>query len=324
MAIYKFYNIQMLPIEVGVKEIGYEGYCKLFKSMGDLVQDAKKRKLKLSSIAVPLRGDMFFAPFSVSEFEYAGSDGARKVVYGSFLKFDDVNELVNTNSGETEFRSKGNTSSRRFDFEFVFDPYTHVLAIHDDKGLPSRNPLINALKKTISVHAVKNFKEHSLEIDELTSGDSIRTFLEEPKKGYKRYSGIVSFSNSDAFDDAAEMQLSKEYEQELKDLRVGKWESNYKSFDKSLMTDLPKTAKAQLLLAAKYGNAEVSYVDEHGDRKKYQMEDYPVRESLDDKAFRGMRNRVLEVKKLIIDAIKKTKVRKKISAENKEFIDKND
>lgn len=324
MAIYKFYNIQLLPVEKDVKEVGHEGYSRLFKSVGDLVKTCKDNQHKLSSIAVAMRGDMFFAPFSVTEFEYPGLDNNKSVIYGSFLKFDDVNELVDTNSGETEFKSKGNTSSKRFNLEFVFDPYTHVLAINDARGLPTRKPLITALRQILDTHAVNLFKSHSLEIEELTSADSINDFLNAPKKGYKSYEGVVTFSNSDSYDDDIEMELVYEAEQELKDKRVGRWASNYKSFPKAVMNDLPDQAKIQMALATKYGNAEVTYLDEVGERKKYQMEDYPVRERLVEKRIKGNRERAIEIKNLIRMAIEKTRLRIKTIMGNKEFLDKKD
>ncbi|HKN05506.1 MAG TPA: DUF4747 family protein [Buttiauxella sp.] len=319
MAIYKFYNIQLLPIETDVKEVGHKGYINLFKALGELVDDAKFNKIKLSAIAVAMRGEMYFAPFNVTLFTYAGNEESKTVIYGSFLKFDDVNELVDTNSGKTEYRSNGNTSSKRFDLEFVFDPYTHVLAIHDTRGLPARKPLIKAFSNILEVHAKQLFKKHSLEIEELTSADSIKAFLDLPKKGYKSYEGIVTFSNSDAFDDAMEALLATE--KELKDKRVGKWEENYRSFSKSVMTDLPQQAKIQMALATKYGNAEVSYLDEDGVRQKYQMEDYPVREQLKEGTTKGNRDKSIAIIGLIKKAIIKT--RAKISAlnANKKFID---
>ncbi|WP_447879266.1 DUF4747 family protein [Serratia fonticola] len=324
MAIYKFYNIQLLPIETGVKEVGHEGYCRLFQSVSDLVKECKEKRYKLSSIAVSMRGDMFFAPFDVTIFEYPGLEENKTIIYGSFLKFDDVNELVDTNSGETEFKSKGNTSSKRFNLEFVFDPYTHMLAINDVRGLPTRRPLITALKQILDSHAVTLFEKHCLEIEELTSADSIREFLDAPKRGYKSYDGIVTFSNSDSFDDGLEMELISAAEKELKDKKVAKWESSYKSFSKSVMNDLPVQAKVQMALATRYGNAEVSYLDEDGTRRKYQMEDYPVREKLVERDIRGQRDRAIEIKNLIVLAIKKTRMKINTVLGNKRFLDDRD
>jgi len=273
----------------------------------------------LSSIAVKMRGDMFFAPFSVTIYEYDRSQKNR-VIYGSFLKFDDVNVLVDTNSGETEYRSKGNTSSKRYDLEFFFDPQTHTLAIHDTKGLPTRTPFIDALNAILGTHAVRLFKKHSLEIEELTSADSITKFLEAPKKGYKKYEGIVTFSNSDAFDEVMEGELKRK-EAELKEKSVSKWEASYKSFNNSVMSDLPDEAKIQMALATKYGNAEVSYLDENGLRQKYQMENYPVREKLTLKEYKGVKGKALAVLITIKRALAKTKLTPDTINNNKKFLD---
>lgn len=319
MAIYKFYNIQLLPIKKSIPEVGQEGYCKLFESVNNLIEECKANRTKLSSIAYKMRGEMFFSPFSISINEYDKAKHLR-VIYGSFLKFDDVNVLVDTNSGKTEYKSKGNTSSKRYDLEFFFDPASHTLAIHDTKGLPARTPLIEALKDILNIHATKLYKEHSLEIEELTSADSIKEFFDLPKKGYKKYDGIVTFSNSDDFDEVIESEL-KAQEQELKDKSVAKWEATYKSFQNSVMKDLPNQAKIQMALATKYGNAEVTYLDENGHREKYRMENYPVREQLTLREYKGVKGKAIAVLGLIKRAIEKTRVAPGTIKSNKEFLD---
>ncbi|ALL39891.1 DUF4747 family protein [Serratia marcescens] len=320
MAVFKFYNVQLLPVEKGGENVGAEGYCRLFESLGALIEECKSKRLRLSSIAVKMRGDMYFSPFSVTVYEYDREDN-KKLVYGSFLKFDDVDILVDTNSGETEYRSKGNTSSRRYDLEFYFDPSRHILAIQDARGLPTRKPLIGALRHLLGGHAIRLFKQHSLEIEELTSADSISDFLDMPKKGYKRYNGVVTFSNSDAFDRAIEGEL-KMTENELKDKQVGKWEASYRSFPGAIMSDLPLQAKIQMGLATKYGNAEVSYLDAQGERQKYQMEDYPVREQLKEREYKGIKGKALAVLNLIRKASEKTRLTSGTVKKNKKFLDK--
>ncbi|MEX0447819.1 DUF4747 family protein [Xenorhabdus sp. SGI246] len=325
MAIYKFYNVQLLPIEhQTVNEVGSEGYCRLFEAMNTQIHENREKRLKFSSIAAPMKGGMFFAPFSVSFYEYPDDNGYRKIIYGSFLKFDNVNELVDTNSGETEYRSQGNTSSKRFDLEFVFDPYTHTLAIHKTKGLPTRNPLISALEEILNVYAVDIFKSHSLVIEELTSADSVEDFFQSPKKGYKHYEGHVTFSNSDSFDNVIEKKIIQQAEEELKYNNIARWNSEYKSFPKSLMKDLPMQAKIQMILATKYGNAEVLYMDENGKSQKYQMEDYPVQESLKETRNMNHRERAILIKDMILKAIKKTKMKDIITQKNKKILDNED
>ena len=74
------------------------------------------------------------------------------------------------------------------------------------------------------------------------------------------------------------------------------------------MSDLPKNAKAQLILAAKYGNAEVSYKDNNNEMQKYKMEKYPVKERLNESNIaQGIKNRALSIKNLIVQANKKAK-----------------
>lgn len=311
MAIYKFYNIQLLPIDTKkIPEVGEDGYCKLFDFLSKQIHDYKENNYKISSIAISMRGDMLFAPFSVSTFEVPVEKGSGRIIYGSFLKFDDINELFDTNSGETEYVSKGNTSSKRFDLGFVFDPQHHVMAIHDTKGLPTRAPLIKALKEILDVHAQKHFKNYSLEIEELTLAESVEIFFDKKMAGFKKYEGHVTFSNSDSLDEFLETQIVKDAEQELKDKNVGKWISRYDSFPSSTMTELPRQAMVQMALAVRYGNVEVSYLDENGEKQKYVMEDYPVKESFKDDRKMGSRDKAIIIRNLIIKAIKKTVFKK--------------
>ncbi|EMH4146636.1 TPA: DUF4747 family protein [Providencia stuartii] len=307
MAIYKFYNIQLLPIDTKkVSEVGVDGYCRLFEALSNQVNACKENGDKLSSIAFPMRGEMFFAPYSITITTYPSKDGESRLVYGSFLKFDDVNEVVDTNSGELLYKSKGNSSSKRYDLEFVFDPEQHVMAIHHTAGLPTRNPLIEALKSILEGHAAELFKNHSLEIEELTAAESIKIFFEKNLLGIKSYDGYVTFSNSGSFDEFAESAIVKKAEKELKDKNVGKWSSKYSSFKGSLMSELPEQAKVQMVLAARYGNVEVSYTDENGEKHKYVMEDHPVREFYKEEKQLGRRSRAIEIKNLIVQAIKRT------------------
>jgi len=302
MAIYKFYNVQLLPLDTEKTDFaGVEGYCKLFEKLNEQLLIVKEEKLGLASIAVKMAGEMKFAPFSID----VRSTGDSKIVYGRFLKFDQVDEVVETESGDLLFKSKGNSSSKRFSLEFVFEPKSHILAIQDTKGLPARNPLIEALYTLLEPYVIRHFKDYTLTIDELTNAQSIIEFFEAPKKGYKRYSGHVTFSNSDAFDHISEQQL-KPVENELKDKNVGFWEAKYRSFKGSLMNDLPIQAKIQMLLATKYGNAEAAYQDENSEKQVYRMQDFPVRLSLNEKT-QGVFDKALAVRNLIATAKQKSR-----------------
>ncbi len=163
MATFKFYNIQLLPVDRKKdSEVGVSGYCKLFESVEKQLETLREEKEKLSSVSAKLIGDMYFSAFSSSIYSYPLENGEQYLIHGYFLKFDDVNTLVDTESGKISYTSSGNNSSRRFQFEFVFDPALHILAIQDTKGLPTRNALIKALKEVLGAHANNLFPYHSL------------------------------------------------------------------------------------------------------------------------------------------------------------------
>lgn len=322
MAMFKFYNVQLLPMDSATtSEVGHDGYCRLFKALESQIAYVRANGLKLSSIAVQMRGEMYFAPFSVNDREYASDDPSKpnKIIHGYFLKFDDIDTLVDTNSGDLLYKSKGNTSNKRFELEFVFDPVTHTLALQDARGLPTRRPLIDALNEMLSRHVTQLFKEYSLEIEELTSADSLQELLDLSKKGYKSYNGHITFSNSGDFRDLLEDSLrddAEKVEQELKQKNVARWEAKFRSFKDGLMSDLPFSAKVQMVLATQYGNAEVTYTDTDGNKQKYHMEDYPVKLRLKIRP-NGILDRSLAIRSLIIEAIKKTKLSKLAETSNK-------
>ncbi len=330
MAIFKFYNIQLLPIDTKhIDEVGAEGYCQLFNSLGNQAKTARVEGKKLTSIAISMRGEMYFSPFSLETKEYASEDPSKpnKIIHGYFLRFDDIDELFDTNSGKSEYRSQGNTSSKRYSLEFVFDPICHVIAIRDTKGLPTRAPLIDALERILEPHAHRLFQSHSLTVDELTAADSLIEMLEEPKIGYKSFSAQVTFSNSDKMDHELEnqlVQLASETEQELKDINVATWQSVFKSFKDGVMEDLPMAAKIQAYLATRYGNAKAKYRNQSGENKIYHMQDYPVREKLKEKEAKGILDRALEIKSLISKAIEKTRISNETYKKNKHLLDVKD
>lgn len=322
MATFKFYNIQLLPTEFKtVKEVGATGYCKLFNSINKKVQEVKQSGDKLSSIAAELRGDMYFSIYSATEISY---DDTNKLIHGYFLKFDDVDELLATDSGALKYKSTGNTCSKRHKFEFVFDPNIHVMAIQCKNGLPARKPLIEALFSLLDSHSHELYPSHCLDIEELTSADSINEFFNKPKKGITSFSGQVTFSNSDDFDDLLDDELRplvKQVEKELKEKNVASWSSRYTSFKGYLMSDLPMAAKAQMCLAAMYGNATASYTDNNGKKQKYQMDDYPVKDSISDNKVIGNKARAFAIAALIPKAKEKTRIKESNNKRNKSYLD---
>jgi len=64
MSTFKYYNIQILPLNENGKMIGSEGYQSVFKSLDILVSKTIESK-SVSAISHSLRNDFFIAPIDV-------------------------------------------------------------------------------------------------------------------------------------------------------------------------------------------------------------------------------------------------------------------
>jgi hypothetical protein len=91
MANFKYFNIQLLPLDRKHGNIGPEGYRKLFDALRKEIKSALRSK-RLPEVAAPLSRDMYFSPFRVDVFQ----DDSR----GQFLKFDHVSALQDIYTGE--------------------------------------------------------------------------------------------------------------------------------------------------------------------------------------------------------------------------------
>ncbi|WP_426763301.1 DUF4747 family protein [Hafnia paralvei] len=300
MAIYKFYNIQVLPLDTtSNKNIGEGGYVKVFERLSREAKKARTGK-RLTSMASKLKGQMYFCPFEIT----VRKNIDMNIIYGTFLKFDNVDSLVDTESGDLIVKTKGNSSSKRYEFSFIFDPKLHIMAINDIAGLPTRAPLIKALEDIIELGLDEEFSEYTLSIHELTSAESLKELLDTPKDGYRKFSAEVSFSNSEKFDRQTEREIAS-FEGDLKKNNVHSVESTYKSDKGSLMPDLPRSAKILAWLATKFGNVDITYKKD-GEVTTFHMEDYPVRlKTVKDPV--GRLDKAIEVKGLIKRASDLTK-----------------
>ncbi len=139
MASFKFYNIQILPLDKNDKMIGADGYKAVFSSL-KLKVDEYLRKKNLFGISHNLRNDFFFAPESMTIRD--------DIAYGTIMKYDNVEKVFGTLDDEEKYVSSGGDSSKKYLFRFVFDFNKHILAIEKGKGLPSVHVLTEAWKNS--------------------------------------------------------------------------------------------------------------------------------------------------------------------------------
>ncbi|MBB5321173.1 DUF4747 family protein [Marinobacter oulmenensis] len=192
MAVFKFYNLQLLALDTDSHgEVGKEGYRRLFQNLATRMQSAKD-DMALERVSGSLVNDFYFAPFEVEIKE--------NYAQGKFIKFDQVASVHNLYTEEDEFKGGKGSTSKRYGFPFVFDFESHTLAIQRKRGLPSVNQLMKVLGDVIVPVSQTVFPEYQLSIREMTSAQSLEKVFNA--EYYKRVKVDVTFSNSADLDDA--------------------------------------------------------------------------------------------------------------------------
>ncbi len=269
MAVFKYYNVQLLSIDTEqYGEVGANGYKTLFTNLRSKVIGAKRSRA-IETIAGRLQNDFHFAPFEITVLD--------EFAYGEFLKYDQVEKVQKLYTGQDEFEGNEGSTSKRYDFLFAFDYKTHTLAIQLAKGLPSARPLIEALVEIFRPVADEIHPNLQLHIQELTSAESLAKVFAAER--FKRVEVEVTFSNSEELEDEL-LRNAGVTEEDLKQKSVHSVTHIEKPARKGSMSGLSNMAKPLLVIAAQFGNANVSYATEDGEWDHYHMRDYPVKEEL--------------------------------------------
>lgn len=313
MATFKYYNIQIIPMNKEDAMIGTHGYKSVFAALATKVKASLTNK-DLRTISHSLRNDFYIAPESITVRD--------DIAYGVLMKYDNVEKVFGTLDGVDKYISKGGDSSKKYRFRFVFDFSKHIMAIENSKGLPSANVLSSVLQEIISQHSTILFPKYNLHVIEMTDASELKNVIEKAAS-YKRVSVELTFSNSQAWSDALEDAILKEIEEEMKDKRIDSLVHIEKAGDKSVMTEPTKSAMAYLGLACKFGNASIRYKDALGKTETYKMTDSPIVITVKEKFKNKLKSAIdfaLDVKDSITTANKKALDAKAIAGKLKEGI----
>ena len=254
MSNYLFYNVQVLPFGKSAKEIGPEGYKKIFKSIDSRRANTIVRK-SLHIDAFHLPGRMFLSFFNM----HFGEEGR---VYGDFIKFDQPKALYDTYSGKAVQQIPAGSSSQRAVYRFQFDLENHILAVESPSGSLRIGNLIRALNHFIGPVVNSLYPQHVLDVNVITSSDKVEdVFLHA--EYYKTVAVEVSFSNSSVFNRAL-----LEVEQELKDNGISKKEVVERSSKDGKMSSPTQNTKYLLELAKILGDARIRYFDSRVNKLK--------------------------------------------------------
>lgn len=244
MAKFRIYNIQLLPQEEGVGEVGRAGYRKLFAEFRDMNRYHLSRKTQ-AQFHFALSSDSFLAPHK--EFRFPSG-----YVYGNFLRYTTTEELTELQSGKTLYKPpRGKTavaSQKRF--PFVFDTARHYLAV-DGTALPKGDTFVQALTKFLEPVTKKFFPHHSLTINLISQANALEDILKSAT-AYRVVEVSLAFPNG------------HDTEKLLRELRDSKTQLNVRASavggQRGRMSSVPDFLKDMLRAAVTHGSAWMTYL----------------------------------------------------------------
>nr|WP_075519055.1 DUF4747 family protein [Moritella viscosa]SHO17742.1 Putative uncharacterized protein [Moritella viscosa] len=293
MATFKYYNVQVLPLNKG-KMIGSEGYQKIFKDLKILV-DENIEMDSINGIAHKLQNDFFIAPIKI----HIRDD----IAYGEIMKFDTVSSVFGTLDNKEKYVSSGGDSSKKYIYRFVFDFNKHILAIEKSQNLPSAKVLISILTEMLGGHSQVNYPDYALKIMEMTDSESLKAVINDAAS-YKKVEVDITFSNSEDWSEGLTDVMLEKLESELKSNSIDSVHHIEKS-EKGTMTEPSNIAKMYLSLACKFGNASIAYKNLDGRINNYKMTDNPIVLQVKDNVKGKIKSTLdfaLDIKKTIKDA----------------------
>lgn len=262
MSKFRIYNIQLLPDQEGIDEVGVAGYRKLFANLRDLNKKHLDEKTQvLYHFGLP--GETYIAPH---DFKFPSG-----FVYGHFVRYTKTDELTELKTGKTIFKAGKKTAvaSKKL-IPFVFDTRRHYLAI-DGANLPKGSTFVDALKKFLEPVAAQSFPNHELTVNLISKANALEDVFKKAV-AYKTVDVSLAFPNG------------HETEQLLRELKETKTQLNIHASGgvKGRMSAVPEFLKGLLRAAVIFGSAKISYFipTEPGKdatkKEVYNSEDTPV------------------------------------------------
>lgn len=244
MAIFRQYNIQVLPLDGRrTDEIGAEGYKKLFEVFSENTTLGYQNKV-IDKQAMPLINDSFICPFVVHPYE--------KFASGSFVKYHKAETVTELYTAKELFVAQEGTTpiSNQVYFKFVFDYEFHRFAIEEGAGkLPSAAITLKTLEHFLKGIAESYFPQHTLKINLVSDPESLRDAL----KAGNEFGVIdlkLTFPNSHKLN----AQLK-----ELKSCNTHNVSAHLAPERGARMPDIPNYFKALLKAAPDFGNAKITF-----------------------------------------------------------------
>ncbi|WP_081079450.1 DUF4747 family protein [Burkholderia cepacia] len=243
MAKFRIYNIQLLPNEDGVDEVGVSGYRKLFSKLRDLNNEYLKSK-SLTRFHYRLPGDTYVGPL---DFKFPSG-----YVYGYFARYTKADEVTELKTGRVLYQAKGKVAAvttKKF-IPFVFDTRNHYFAIDEAGGsLPKTSLFKDALEKFLESVAVENFPDHTLTINLVSKVNALEQVFKEAV-AYKTIDLSMVFPNG---------HPTEKLLDELRETKTQHLKIRASSGKKGRMSGIPEFLKTILRAAAGLGQTHVTY-----------------------------------------------------------------
>lgn len=267
MAKFRVYNVQLLPVNAGIREVGKSGYKRLFSKFQAKNKDVIRNR-KEGDYHFRQNEDTFIGP--VSDFSFPAG-----YVYGNFVRYRKVEQVKQLGTDKRLFTAgakTGVTSEEKI--AFVFDVDQHLLALEAPAWMPPSQVFADAIHHMLLEVAEQEFPEHELTVN----GISKRSELAKVFATATSYSVVdldLTFRNG---------HDTEELLQELKDTQTKSLVVRASAGKGGRMSRLPKFVQSMLVAAATgLGNAKITYFADQVIGKKtvsrqhtYDTRDMPV------------------------------------------------
>lgn len=252
MSNYIFLNIQVLPKNSSFNEIGRAGYFKLFRKLNEnRIQTITRRNLHLDSYKLH---DTLFINFLNIHFSKRG------IVFGNLIKFDQPEAIYDTYSGEKLQDIPIGASSRREEYQFVFNLENHIAAIHCPSTI-SPSKLRSTFRHFLHNLVSNIYSNHILTVDIISNNHSIEEVFIDAEY-FKSLKAEISYSNQTPFE-----RILLEKDQELRNKGITKRivvESANEAGGE--ISEPTEDMMVNLTLAKRLGDAEIRYKSSNKNR----------------------------------------------------------
>lgn len=241
MAKFRVFNVQLLPNNDEISEVGRAGYRKLFSGLNALNRQHLREKTH-PSFHYGLPADTYIGP---KDFNFPSG-----YVYGYFVRYTQADDITELRTGRTLYRvpKRGEGVMGVTDIPFVFDTDRHFLAI-DGSSLPKSEVFVDALMRFLSPVQESHFPDHELTVNLISKQNAIEKVF-STAVAYKVVDLQVSFPNGHSVD-----QLL----QELKDSKTHQVAVRASGGAKGRMSKIPEFIKDLLRAASSHGRSRITY-----------------------------------------------------------------